>query len=229
MAMLASKASFPTPLSTSTVSTSSTQQPTTTSRRALSTMPSSQTFSSPTESEFSDVDGPESSAKNWDEERVCDWLRDNNCGDYEKLFRKNNINGENLFEMDKSVLQEMGIEKIGDRVRLFLAIKKLRTRAYANVKKRNRVSPATLCTLFGLLTPCRTLLQHWTATPTLLHLLVHRDHHILAAESYQLLLPASDIPDKSKTLTHPPSQKTSQSHHHDQARRSPADNPKFGR
>lgn len=103
-------------------------------------MPSNnQTFSSPTESEFSDVEGPDSSAKNWDEDRVADWLRSVNCADYEKLFRKNNINGENLLEMDKAVLQEMGIDKIGDRVRLFLAIKKLRTRAYANVKKRNRV------------------------------------------------------------------------------------------
>jgi mitogen-activated protein kinase kinase kinase len=98
-----------------------------------------QSFASPTESEFSDVEGPES-AKNWSEERVCDWLRTINCGEYEKLFKKNNINGENLLEMDKAVLQEMGIEKIGDRVRLFLGIKKLRTKAYANQKKRNRVS-----------------------------------------------------------------------------------------
>jgi mitogen-activated protein kinase kinase kinase len=34
----------------------------------------------------------------------------------------------------------MGIDKVGDRVRLFLSIKKLRTKAYANQKKRNRVS-----------------------------------------------------------------------------------------
>lgn len=106
-------------------------------------MAASQSFSSPTESEFSDLDGPES-AKNWDEERVCDWLSSVNCGEYEKLFRKNNINGENLLEMDKAVLQEMGIDKIGDRVRLFLNIKKLRTRAYANQKKRNRDSFAGL-------------------------------------------------------------------------------------
>jgi mitogen-activated protein kinase kinase kinase len=99
----------------------------------------SQTYSSPTESEFSDVDAPDS-AKRWDEDRVCDWLRSVNCGEYEKLFKKNNINGENLLEMDKAVLQEMGIEKIGDRVRLFLGIKKLRTKAYANQRKRNRVS-----------------------------------------------------------------------------------------
>ncbi|KAH8683194.1 kinase-like domain-containing protein [Tricladium varicosporioides] len=106
-------------------------------------MSGNQSFASPTESEFSDMEGPES-AKNWGEDRVCDWLRSINCGDYEKLFRKNNINGENLLEMDKAVLQEMGIEKIGDRVRLFLGIKKLRTKAYANQKKRNRDSFAGL-------------------------------------------------------------------------------------
>jgi mitogen-activated protein kinase kinase kinase len=98
----------------------------------------SQSFASPTESEFSDDDGPDS-VKNWDEDQVCDYLRSVKCGDYERLFRKNHINGENLLEMDKEVLKEMGIDKVGDRVRLFLSIKKLRTKAYANQKKRNRV------------------------------------------------------------------------------------------
>ena len=144
MAMLASKTPFPAPLvsTSSNLSSSSAQTaPIHSSRRAPAMMTSSQSFASPTESEFSDVEGPES-AKNWDEERVCDWLRSVNCAEYEKLFRKNNINGENLLEMDKAVLQEMGIDKIGDRVRLFLGIKKLRTKAYANQKKRNRVSAA---------------------------------------------------------------------------------------
>jgi len=114
------------------------------SRKALAVPSTNQQFASPTESEFSDsIDGPDS-AKNWDEERVSDWLHTVNCGAYEKLFRKNNINGENLLEMDKAVLQEMGIDKIGDRVRLFVGIKKLRTKAYANQKKRNRVSDGNM-------------------------------------------------------------------------------------
>ncbi|KAK8048300.1 hypothetical protein PG994_010030 [Apiospora phragmitis] len=99
-------------------------------------------FASPTNSEFSDTDGPDA-VKNWTEDQVCEYLRSVRCGEYEKLFRKNNINGENLLEMDKDVLKEMGIEKVGDRVRLFLGIKKLRTKAYANVKKRNRFTPST--------------------------------------------------------------------------------------
>lgn len=85
------------------------------------------------------MNGPDS-VRHWDEDRVAEYLRSINCGEYEKLFRKNHINGENLLDLDKAVLQEIGIDKVGDRVRLFLGIKKLRTRAHANQKKRNRVS-----------------------------------------------------------------------------------------
>ena len=102
-----------------------------------------QAFASPTASDFSDADGPDA-VKNWDVDRVCDYLRTVKCGEYEKIFRKNHINGENLLEMDKEVLKEMGIDKVGDRVRLFLGIKKLRTRAFNSQKKRNRVGLRSL-------------------------------------------------------------------------------------
>jgi mitogen-activated protein kinase kinase kinase len=140
MAMLASKTSFPTSLgsATSTLVPSVSPAAVAPSRRAPSVPTTSQSFASPTESEFSEADSPDS-VKNWDEDRVCEYLRSVKCGEYEKIFRKNHINGENLLEMDKEVLKEMGIDKVGDRVRLFLSIKKLRTKAYANQKKRNRV------------------------------------------------------------------------------------------
>lgn len=145
MAMLASKSTYQTGLSSnqSSLAGSSSAQPSyAPPRRAATVQVQSQPFASPTESEFSEGDGPDS-VKYWDEDRVCEYLRSVKCGDYEKLFRKNHINGENLLEMDKEVLKEMGIEKVGDRVRLFLGIKKLRTQAYANQKKRNRVSWAS--------------------------------------------------------------------------------------
>jgi mitogen-activated protein kinase kinase kinase len=56
----------------------------------------------------------------------------------------NNVNGNNLIECDQVVLKEMGIKKIGDRVRIFVAIKQLRTRAVGNYKKRTRDSIAAL-------------------------------------------------------------------------------------
>lgn len=136
--MLASKSPFTPGLGSAGLPTSVPQTALPTSRRTPVLPSSTQNYGSPTESEFSESDGPDS-VKNWDEERVCEYLRSVKCGEYEKLFRKNNINGENLLEMDKEVLKEMGIDKVGDRVRLFLGIKKLRTRAYANQKKRNRV------------------------------------------------------------------------------------------
>lgn len=143
MAMLASKSPYSAGLGSNQstlVATSSAQSSYPPPRRAATTIATNQqSFASPTESEFSDGDGPDS-VKYWDEDRVCDYLRSVKCGDYEKIFRKNHINGENLLEMDKEVLKEMGIDKVGDRVRLFLGIKKLRTQAYANQKKRNRVS-----------------------------------------------------------------------------------------
>jgi len=207
--MLASKTPFPAPLvsTSSNLSSSSAQTATIhSSRRAPAIMTSSQSFASPTESEFSDVEGPES-AKHWDEERVCDWLRSVNCAEYEKLFRKNNINGENLLEMDKAVLQEMGIDKIGDRVRLFLGIKKLRTKAYANQKKRNRVSAAV--THFADenhntdICSSRILLLVSTRIPP--HPRAHQDLQILAAGRCQPLLLIRDTRDSLmvSTLLHP--------------------------
>ncbi|KAK0673874.1 hypothetical protein QBC41DRAFT_352380 [Cercophora samala] len=146
MAMLASKSTFPPSLG-SQPSAMMVNTPQTTaypsSRRAPVVQMATQNYQSPTESEFSDIDGPDS-VKNWDEDRVCEYLRSVKCGEYEKIFRRNHINGDNLLEMDKEVLKEMGIDKVGDRVRLFLSIKKLRTKTYANQKRRNRDSFAGL-------------------------------------------------------------------------------------
>ncbi|KAG5973888.1 hypothetical protein E4U55_000192 [Claviceps digitariae] len=145
MAMLSSKSPFPAALNTPSNASPGTNlspaQPTT--RRAPAIASTTQSYASPTDSDFLDSDEPDS-VKHWDEEQVCDYLRTVKCGDYEMIFRQNHINGENLLEMDKDVLKEMGIEKVGDRVRLFLCIKKLRTKTYANQKKRNRDSFAGL-------------------------------------------------------------------------------------
>ncbi|KAG6006767.1 hypothetical protein E4U43_000408 [Claviceps pusilla] len=145
MAMLSSKSPFPaalnTPSNTAPSTSLSSAQPTT--RRAPAIVSTTQSYASPTESDFEDGDESDS-VRHWDEERVCEYLRTVKCGDYEMIFRQNHINGDNLLEMDKEVLKEMGIDKVGDRVRLFLCIKKLRTKTYANQKKRNRDSFAGL-------------------------------------------------------------------------------------
>ncbi|KAK4698471.1 mitogen-activated protein kinase kinase kinase, partial [Phenoliferia sp. Uapishka_3] len=65
--------------------------------------------------------------KSWDDERVAQWLADSNCPQYADLFRKNDITGSVLFDVDQAALKEMGIKSVGDRVKIVVAIKKLRT------------------------------------------------------------------------------------------------------
>ncbi|KAI9829637.1 MAG: ATP binding [Phylliscum demangeonii] len=88
-------------------------------------------FTSPTESEFSDGFDEDELVRLWDEKRVGEWLRSINCGQYEQLFRANNVNGDNLLECDQAVLKEMGIKKVGDRVRVFIGIRALRKKVHS--------------------------------------------------------------------------------------------------
>jgi mitogen-activated protein kinase kinase kinase len=102
-------------------------------------------FTSPTESEFSEIYDGLDSIRSWDEKKVGDWLHTIRCGQYEQLFRANNFNGDNLLECDQKILQEMGIKKIGDRVRIFIAIKQLRNKSTPlQNTQRNRDSLAAL-------------------------------------------------------------------------------------
>ncbi|KHO00773.1 MAP kinase kinase kinase Ste11 [Metarhizium album ARSEF 1941] len=163
MAMLSSKSPFPAALSTSNLPPgSSLQSVLSTSRRLPPMSSSTQSYASPTESDPSEADDADS-VRRWDEDRVCEYLRSVSCEDYEKIFRKNHINGENLLEMDKEVLKEMGIDKVGDRVRLFLCIKKLRTKTYANQKRRNRDSFSGLDAYSSL--PSTTLAAQTSSVP----------------------------------------------------------------
>jgi mitogen-activated protein kinase kinase kinase len=101
-------------------------------------------FTSPTNSEFSEVADGLESIRAWDEKRVIDWLHSIRCGQYEQVFRANNVNGESLLECDQKILSEMGIKKIGDRVRINVAIKQLRNKASLLRTRRNRDSLAVL-------------------------------------------------------------------------------------
>ncbi|KAL4734540.1 kinase-like domain-containing protein [Aspergillus similis] len=122
---------------------SSSQTPTAsyhTAPQKTSTFSESQTgtvYTSPTKSEFSEVDDGLDAVRSWDENQVISWLHSINCQQYEPLFRANNFNGNNLIECDQKILQEMGIKKIGDRVRIFVAIKQLRNKSVVNRKQKN--------------------------------------------------------------------------------------------
>ncbi|KAI4730105.1 Pkinase-domain-containing protein [Aureobasidium sp. EXF-10728] len=136
MAMLASKPSFPTAMG------GAAYQNTSPAYRNNNNA----VYGSPTESEFSDSSRMSDTVKNWDEQRVGEWLISINCGQYVDIFKSNNITGENLMDMDPATLKEMGVTKIGDRVRIGSQAKLFRTTVYRKTSKRNmnRLSLATL-------------------------------------------------------------------------------------
>lgn len=145
MALLASKSSF-----TTNPASSSSQMPgrnfSDASHRTQisSTTVQDGIFTSPTASDFSEGHDGLESIRAWDENKVADWLHSIRCGQYEPVFKSNNVNGESLLECDQKVLSEMGIKKIGDRVRINVAIKQLRNKASLLRSRRNRDSLAVL-------------------------------------------------------------------------------------
>ncbi|KAB2579757.1 Protein kinase byr2 [Lasiodiplodia hormozganensis] len=148
MAMLASKSQYVAPMGNSAPASSSHYPPSSASHRHPHTSAAAHNgtrFASPTESEFSETFDAPGSVKNWDEERVGEWLKSINCAQYVQLFKENNINGEVLMEMDQTQLKEMGIKKIGDRVRIGSQAKLFRNKEYRKSKRNsNRESLALL-------------------------------------------------------------------------------------
>ncbi|KAK9470373.1 kinase-like domain-containing protein [Dipodascopsis tothii] len=86
---------------------------------------------SPTSPAFSEPAGLADEVSRWTELSVGEWLRSVNCAKYVELFADNHIDGEALLACDQNVLRELGILKVGDRVRLYVAIKNLRSKCYA--------------------------------------------------------------------------------------------------
>jgi len=159
MAMLASRQPFPAPLGSSSSAIAN--------YRIQTRENNNHFFASPTESEFSErYDAPES-VQLWDEDRVAEWLRSIGCGQYIDLFKRawpslslleytsrypqstglltprigNNINGDSIMELEQAQLKDMGVKKIGDRIRISTQSKQLRNKEYRRSSKSrtNRV------------------------------------------------------------------------------------------
>ncbi|KAJ1727248.1 ATP binding, partial [Coemansia biformis] len=62
----------------------------------------------------------------WNEQRVCQWVREQGFGKYEEAFHEQQVNGEALVELDYGLLKELSVRTVGERVRLNLAIRRLR-------------------------------------------------------------------------------------------------------
>ncbi|KAL8764199.1 MAG: hypothetical protein Q9184_000168 [Pyrenodesmia sp. 2 TL-2023] len=155
MAMLAPKSAYPSSMGMASNQASSSSQYSgnlASHRTPVIGSSHSGPFASPTESEFSEGYEPSDTAVRYGLFVPLPGTRDMSFEDQltsplsQVLGREtvNNVTGSNLIECDQLVLKEMGIKKIGDRVRIFVAIKQLRTKAIGNTKKRMRDSITAL-------------------------------------------------------------------------------------
>jgi mitogen-activated protein kinase kinase kinase len=168
MTSLASRQPYPAPLGSAGMPPSTAHYRVPPSAAAAVGGTSQHVFTSPTDSEFSESyrDNAAESVQDWDETRVGDWLRSINCGQYVDVFRRNHINGENLMDMDQQMLKEMGIKKIGDRVRIGAQAKVFRNNVYKRTSKKiiNRVSWTSKHYMVVVLTFCSIRWLPLTAT-----------------------------------------------------------------
>lgn len=69
---------------------------------------------------------PSSPVTSWTNHHVRDWLESLNCGLWYKAFEENHIAGDILLECDSDSLRDLGITKVGDRIRIQQSLKRLR-------------------------------------------------------------------------------------------------------
>jgi len=98
---------------------------------ALAVPPSPTTRTSPVAATPPGFGGNIDLVQQWDEATVGEWLKSVNCGKYRQLFERNNINGDALLDCDQNILKEVGVTKVGDRIRIMVAVKALRAHAHS--------------------------------------------------------------------------------------------------
>ncbi|WRT65025.1 uncharacterized protein IL334_001966 [Kwoniella shivajii] len=72
--------------------------------------------------------------KGWGQQELAAFLNLHRCGQYAAAFQKNDIDGKVLLDLDMSALKEIGIAKVGERVKLLGGIKDLRKRAAGSAR-----------------------------------------------------------------------------------------------
>lgn len=144
MAMLASKSPYGAPLSAGQRMPPRNLSESSLRAKTSVTQLQDHLFASPTGSEFSEGYDALETIKAWDEKKVGEWLHSIKCGNYEAIFKAHHFTGESLLECDQKILAEIGIKKIGDRVRINVAIKQLRNKSLIARDTRNRESMAAL-------------------------------------------------------------------------------------
>lgn len=101
-------------------------------------------------------------SRSWDNQHIREWLESLNCGAYTRNFEgmplvqslamqvltalelDNNIVGEILLECDETALRDIGVRKVGDRIRIHQSLKTLRRKTIQTPHQRFSLALNTL-------------------------------------------------------------------------------------
>lgn len=72
----------------------------------------------------------------WDATQIERWLADNKCSNHAALFAAHDITGAVLLDVDHQALKEMGIHSVGERIKIAVAVKKLRQACVASQQQQ---------------------------------------------------------------------------------------------
>src|SRR5579871_4943491 len=150
---------------------------------------------SPTPSTFK---GNVDLVQQWDEATVGDWLKSVNCGKYRQIFASNNINGDALLDCDQNILKEVGVNKVGDRIRIMVAVKSLRNHAFQlnKVLQRNtKLTQAARAESNSPHSPTTPYSHHRSSTSA-------GTSPVLSSQSDSLSSPSYDSSSSSSRLRH---------------------------
>ncbi|KAJ3088508.1 hypothetical protein HK102_008584 [Quaeritorhiza haematococci] len=76
-------------------------------------------------------------AHQWTAQRVARWLDDNQFGRYRQIFLDNHVTGAVLLELPFGSLKQLGVSTVGERARILVAVKRLRSWARAAASGNN--------------------------------------------------------------------------------------------
>ncbi|KAH9821722.1 hypothetical protein DFH28DRAFT_846796, partial [Melampsora americana] len=62
----------------------------------------------------------------WSDDQVLNWLQDLELSHLALIFAENDIVGDVLLDVDQAALKEMGVSKVGDYVKVIVAVKDLK-------------------------------------------------------------------------------------------------------
>lgn len=76
--------------------------------------------------------------RTWSDNEITQFLNVYSCGHHAPAFQRNDIDGKCLLDLDQNTLKEMGVTRVGERLKIYNGIKELRKRVAASMGSSSR-------------------------------------------------------------------------------------------